>query len=99
MDSSRDGGGGGESITYTNRRSSFVCSAGTIEDRTSAIAERPEKLAEDLEAILESGLGADVTFIVGPNKVPIRAHKPILMARSEYFRCANTCMMSLFYFH
>ena len=67
-------------------------SAPTVDGAPAPAVEREDLrgLSDDLGRLLESGLAHDVTFIVGVNKVPIRAHKAILVARSEYFRYVLT---------
>mmetsp|Transcript_38638 Transcript_38638/g.39333 ORF Transcript_38638/g.39333 Transcript_38638/m.39333 type:complete len:345 (-) Transcript_38638:315-1349(-) len=42
-------------------------------------------ITKQFEILLEDGEHADITFLVGPTKEEIKAHKAILSARSEYF--------------
>jgi hypothetical protein len=44
--------------------------------------------SEALGRLLEDQTASDITFYVGTEKIPIKAHKAILVARSEYFRFA-----------
>jgi hypothetical protein len=45
-----------------------------------------KSLSSDFASFLQNELFCDVTFLVGPSKVPFKAHKAILSARSSYFR-------------
>lgn len=48
----------------------------------------------DLKKIYSLKMIMDVTVLVGPNKVPIKAHKCILMIRSDFFKNLFLCPLS-----
>eukprot|EP01122_Echinamoeba_exundans_P002318 TRINITY_DN12265_c0_g1_i1.p1 TRINITY_DN12265_c0_g1~~TRINITY_DN12265_c0_g1_i1.p1 ORF type:complete len:578 (-),score=103.86 TRINITY_DN12265_c0_g1_i1:72-1805(-) len=56
------------------------------ESRIAAERSDLNALSEALGRLLEDQTASDITFYVGPEKTPIKAHKAILVARSEYFR-------------
>ncbi|KAK9123887.1 hypothetical protein Sjap_013489 [Stephania japonica] len=65
------------------------CTVGVVKTRTEGpknyvVAVPPSNIGQNLKKMLESGLGADITFKVGEHS--FKAHKLILAARSPVFR-------------
>ncbi|KAK9158873.1 hypothetical protein Scep_005447 [Stephania cephalantha] len=65
------------------------CTVGVVKTRTEGpknyvVAVPPSNIGQNLKKMLESGLGADITFKVGEQS--FKAHKLILAARSPVFR-------------